>query len=452
MRRFFSIRGLGVGLVVCSLLCLLVVYLSGVQGSRLSRIGLGFAVLAAAGIGIAVFSPQPARLAQGYQSAMLLAGNTVVLFVALNFALFVAFAVRDEQRNICTRIDMQALREVEPHLSEVQLCQLLKETWSRPYVFAPFTQFKERPSNGLYVTVIKEGFRTTGRAAPWPPKKDEFTIFVFGGSTTFGYGVPDPESIPAKLEVYLTQRGNVPRVNVYNLGQGAYFSSQERIFFEQLLLDGKVPDLAIFIDGLNDFRQQDGIPHGSAALKQLTEATPGQKVLNLAEQLPMARLARAIRGGTDAEPDEPSNSAELIDRIIDRYFANKKMIRAVAAANNVKTLFVWQPVPEYKYDVQKYHRLRRSDYRFHLLSGVGYARMEERQPQGEDAADWLWLADMQENLHKPLYVDSVHYSGEFAGMIASTIADRIREMNLIASPPPRDDNQDAPDALHESSQ
>ena len=40
---------------------------------------------------------------------------------------------------------------------------------------------------------------------------------------------------------------------VYNFGRGSYYSSQERILFEQLAVAGHVPDLAVFIDGGSDF-------------------------------------------------------------------------------------------------------------------------------------------------------------------------------------------------------
>ena len=36
---------------------------------------------------------------------------------------------------------------------------------------------------------------------------------------------------------------------VYNFGCGRYYSTQERVLFEQLVSSGAVPDLAVFLDG-----------------------------------------------------------------------------------------------------------------------------------------------------------------------------------------------------------
>ena len=44
--------------------------------------------------------------------------------------------------------------------------------------------------------------------------------------------------------------------------------------------------------------------------------------------------------------------------------------------------------------------------------------------------NFLWLGDMQENLSKFLYVDSIHYSPEMSKLIAEAIADRIDATKL----------------------
>src|SRR5205085_1642822 len=41
-------------------------------------------------------------------------------------------------------------------------------------------------------------------------------------------------------------------VRVYNFGRGHYYLSQERVLYERMVVAGMVPDLAVFVDGLND--------------------------------------------------------------------------------------------------------------------------------------------------------------------------------------------------------
>lgn len=74
-----------------------------------------------------------------------------------------------------------------------------------------------------------------------------FAIWFFGGSTTYGYGLSDEETIPAKLEGILG-----PKYRVLNFGRGHYYSAQENALLLSRLLQGEKPDLAVFLDGLNE--------------------------------------------------------------------------------------------------------------------------------------------------------------------------------------------------------
>src|SRR6185503_15185425 len=103
--------------------------------------------------------------------------------------------------------------------------------------YEAFTQFCERPFHGRFVNVSENGFRVSAQQGPWPPDADNFNIFLFGGSTTFGYGLPDSQTVASYLQDDLAARSS-PHVRVYNFGRGSYVSEQERVLFEELLLAG----------------------------------------------------------------------------------------------------------------------------------------------------------------------------------------------------------------------
>jgi hypothetical protein len=65
--------------------------------------------------------------------------------------------------------------------------------------------------------------------------------------------VTDAQALGSQLQPLLRQKLGRPVV-VYNFGQSKYGSTQERLLFEKLLLEGQKPDMAIFVDGLNDFQ------------------------------------------------------------------------------------------------------------------------------------------------------------------------------------------------------
>ncbi len=326
---------------------------------------------------------------------------------------------------------------VYPGKSETVIQDLLRETWSRPYAYEPFTQFKERPYRGNYVNVDEGGFRFSKNQANWPPEPTAFNVFVFGGSTTFGYGVSDAETVPSRLQEILEHTSG-KSISIFNFARGLYYSTQERILFERLLSEGHIPSLAIFIDGVNDFYHAGppDIPSFTSNAVVAFETKPSirTQVAALASRLPLARLARPVASsgatGENKAAESVFDDPRVLNNAIERYVSNKRMIEAVSAAYSVKPIFVWQPTPTYKYEDQKYH-LFVGPYEQLTYSKYGYPAMKafvEKSPLGEN---FLWCADIQEGLSEPLYVDLVHYSAKFSQSVASCIAKQMIDRGLI---------------------
>src|SRR5690606_12542714 len=139
--------------------------------------------------------------------------------------------------------------------SDVDIIRLVLENSNVPFVCNDETKFLMGTFDAIYVNVDEAGFRWNDTRPVWPPDDDAFNIFLFGGSTTFGFGEADNNTIATFLQRDLQQYANVV---VYNFGQHVFFSGQERSLLEQLLEDDFVPNAAIFIDGLNDFYIWDG--------------------------------------------------------------------------------------------------------------------------------------------------------------------------------------------------
>lgn len=110
--------------------------------------------------------------------------------------------------------------------------------------------------------------------------------------------------------------------------------------------------------------------------------------------------------------------------MIDRYYLNTGMIEAEAKALSIQTLFVWQPVPMYGYEL-KYHPFIQNGFGDFEYARRGYPMMVDAVAN-KRPDDFLWCADMQKDLHEPLYVDSVHYSPKMTGMVAGCIAGGVK--------------------------
>jgi hypothetical protein len=361
----------------------------------------------------------PAR--RWYTVGVLTAFHGLVLFAVLNL---LAWAVLKAFPGdpITLKYGKRPFALVYPGHGAEEVRELLRETWSRPVGWEPFTGSRERRFQGRFVNVHPAGFRLSRGQGPWPPDPARANVFVFGGSTAFGYGVADGETIVSALQGFLDERLGAGRASCYNFGRAAYYSSEERILFQELLVAGAVPRVAVFVDGLNEFAY--GEPFLAGRLRKAVNTPLAGALRTLGEELPLTQLV--ARG--KANPPPRRSDAELaafddptvLNERIERYLANRRLISAVAGAWDVRPLFVWQPVPTYHYDL-RYHLFGDLDFEKVNYSIFGYPRMADlvrREPPGPD---FLWEADLQVGVEEPLYVDLVHYTAQMSNLVGIEI-------------------------------
>jgi hypothetical protein len=375
----------------------------------------------------------------GYRFTAVTLLNALVALLLVNVTLAAIFMITDHssRNRVLTRYGDSVLNAAYQGQGSADIAALLDETWSRPFVYEPFTQFKERPFRGAYVNVDSHGFRLTKNQGPWPPQPDSLNIFLFGGSTTFGYGVADDHTIASYLQEYLTVKLD-RTVRVYNFGRGHYYSTQERILYEALLAAGLVPHIAVFIDGLNDFYYHSDEPEFTSTFREvvatgagahfISTTSLGRAVRMLKDRLSTWRREQP-RGqlGGNAEDDIHRRAAlGVIDPVIKRYLSNKTLIEAASKPFAVQPVFLWQPVPTYHYD-QRYHPFAEGGFGRHSYSQYGYERMAEYIEATPLGDNFLWGADIQEAEKQPLYVDKTHYSAGFSKRIAMVVGDVLIE-------------------------
>jgi hypothetical protein len=109
----------------------------------------------------------------------------------------------------------------------------------------------------------------------------------------------------------------------------------------------------------------------------------------------------------------------------------QEIIAGMAKACGVKAVFVWQPVPVYKFDLKWHPFSQAPSFAEHWFPGIGYRHMADLRRTNAPAAELLWLADMQENAREQLYVDAVHYTAKMSGQIAAEIARFMRQQSLL---------------------
>lgn len=293
-----------------------------------------------------------------------------------------------------------------PGLSATEIDQLQRECCSIRFAYEPFFQFVPRPMKTRFVEITSYGARVNQVPAPWPPDPEAFNVFVFGGSTMFGYHLPNEKTVPARLEARLREHFSDTNIWCYNFGAGFHFSSQERARFAALLASNVFPDAAIFVDGLNDFYQPMGTPEFSYDFYHFS-APDGSAP---------DHLRRLDHAGFDT-----GQRAGLVDQILARYRRNVHLINAMAERVGVQSFYVAHPVPYFAHpenDPEVYpfqlvsHEYENAFYR------IGYTRFEMLANSGSLGPQFLWAADVFKDATKPMYADRVHYNPAGADILA----------------------------------
>ncbi len=386
------------------------------------------------------------KIAENYKIVAVHLVSTTILFIFVNlFLLGVVQAVKFSKHwreylgpihNNYLMDNAETMLRLYPGFAISELDKMSSEYDKRSMEYAPFSLYREKAMAGTYVNISSHGFRQNGPAAnPWPPQEDSLAVFVFGGSTTFGYGAPDAFTITAYLEKDLRERVLDKKIFVYNFGRGGFFSSQEREVFISLLLEGIVPDIAVFIDGTNEFMDF-AVNNEPDYARELQGFFRGEYqsfnyyVRSLVQMLPAYQacyfLKEWVTNRSELEPrGDYAKDAELCIR---RFYRNTVLIEAIAKTTDTKTLFVWQPVPEYKYDLRYLGLSLEIPY---SRRTEGYRIFGKKFNKGINFSDFLWLADMQQGLKEPLYMDGMHYGPQMNHKIASAITRTLLERRMI---------------------
>lgn len=283
--------------------------------------------------------------------------------------------------------------------------------------------------------------------------RDRNAVWVFGGSTVFGHGVPGDATLPGAMA---RKRGGP----VLNFGINAYDSLREVDKLVYLLRQGYRPERVVFVDGLNDFTTFASTPYrpvdkprtqgflidrGRPALLFGTPV-PGNMLLAFAYALPVTHAWFRLResapdiayGSLDANVDPLDystlsyyyrNQFDYADENIERiardwvayYRSHIAFVEGLAEAFGFAAEFVFQPLGVLDrgnpFMIERY--FESSGYRASARF-ADVARMAIRS--GE-----LAMRDCSDafagNDSRGLYVDATHYSPAGNALLADCILD-----------------------------
>ncbi|MEO5335087.1 MAG: hypothetical protein H7839_24000 [Magnetococcus sp. YQC-5] len=288
------------------------------------------------------------------------------------------------------------------------------------FAYQPFVEMSVRETHNKFINIFPPGYRSSVKM-PWPPSSDpkiNDSVFVFGGSTTFGFGVADDQTIP----YYLGKELGRP---TYNLGVPTYYSTIERIAFFNLVTQGILPRIAVFIDGLNDFIFYE-VPDKSNVSRRLATAFGLDWLYLLKKVFAYTHTVQLVlsMSGSDVQDflNQRIASKQEIEKTVARLIMNREIIQAFCKEKEILCFFVDQPVPTVDYDNAK--RLVPPAVHFmgaeNCVYGYTLLREQYRQHPSNNHLDLSRIT-----VQEPVYIDSFHYSKKMNQYLAEIIATYI---------------------------
>ncbi len=300
----------------------------------------------------------------------------------------------------------------------------------------PYVHWRRAPYTNGYFNIDEQGLRQTWTAHLGEPLP---LVFVMGGSTVWGSGVSDDDTLPSKLAQVLSQQGR--DVRVLNFGESGWVFTQSLIALMRELQRGNVPDVVVFYDGINDVtaalqEHAAGTPQNESQRRLEFNMTHGSGVRMLVAILDelegVRKLVHALNGAP--APDYPDT---LPADIVSVYEANIRIAKALAKEWGFDVLFYWQPIvftkrslTEHESRAQGFILTAHRDLHLAANGEIATSTMLRETPEFRD------ISDILDDIKAPLYFDFCHLSPEGNAVIAETMMpDLMAVLNKRAGNP-----------------
>jgi lysophospholipase L1-like esterase len=293
------------------------------------------------------------------QTAWSIFGVTLVVLLLTESGFRLGFGLKDRLSAV-QQPDPRVLAEgyggADWPIEHYRELESLADRWE-PYVY-----FRQKPLRGETITISADGLRAT-----WQPpealgadmRAKSPKLLMLGGSTLWGYGARNDQTIPSRVARELAERGW--HVELRNLSEIGYVSTQELIALVRELQAGYRPDVVVFYDGVNDttsalLAREAGLSTNEVNrreefnLLQSPARLAGALGAKLITRSGSYRFARAIRrrfeGGRARSRSSLADETmgRLADEVVRRYAANIALAESLGRSFGFRALFYWQPV------------------------------------------------------------------------------------------------------------
>lgn len=283
---------------------------------------------------------------QVVRDGWLIVGIAAVLFVTAEFAYRLQASARSAVRNYGREQVVDP--STHPYAGRSWWPRWLEERNGVASMYDPYRARRLRPHVAAGLNTDSSGYRMTIQHTA--PTNRGGEVWMFGGSTMWGWTARDSFTIPTLTAKHLSARG-VHDVRVLNLAQSAYALTQEAITLLLELRDGKCPVAAVFLDGNNDVAVafQTGRAGGTLNEAELARRFDEPRgfwadLIRIANHSELAgRVRQSVLGPPPPAVVAPASDA-ICGVIARQYWQLATLIDAWGRRFHFPVFFVWQPL------------------------------------------------------------------------------------------------------------
>ncbi|MCZ6672981.1 MAG: hypothetical protein O7C75_08580, partial [Verrucomicrobia bacterium] len=155
-------------------------------------------------------------MAQKLKTGLAVIGLSILAIVAVELLARGVFVVRDALSEPDQRAEAPAFSGADYDVRE-----WFEEDGRISSAYQPYVVWRPQPLQGRLINIDQEGNRFTAYNSA---SEDRLKIWMLGGSTTWGFGVPDDQTVPSQLSRLINQTWGLD-AQVRNLGQRGYVST-----------------------------------------------------------------------------------------------------------------------------------------------------------------------------------------------------------------------------------
>lgn len=367
-------------------------------------------------------------------AAKLLAAQTFGLFIVFNIVVWMiclGFSIY----NVATA--GHTLADLKKSAHKAKLPNYAEIKWARTHFaefdslgtnYVSYVGWRRAPFKGETINLVGP---LAQRATVGRPDPNKPSVYFFGGSTMWGTGADDANTIPSLV-------AQIGGFHAENFGESAWVAHQSLVLLMQLLQDGHRPNLVVFYDGVNEVLHRcrwENRPRAHAredGIRAALTVTKGEKVYGLQYMAqPLIALAGVVAGRISLWT---RNEAQHLDRlynchadpskaqdIADSLLQDWEMARKLVEAHGSRFIGVLQPVAYYS-DTKK-DRLHLPDIQRKQYEAV-YPLIRQKLSGRPGLYDFTDVLDHPEYI----YIDFCHISPNGNRYIAQKLVEVLERL------------------------